>query len=261
MALPNDIAGGATPGVVESGGYEAVVYEPRVNGWLDNLGPTPDLPWEAGYLTAGVVESGNGSATAIWVRHITLPEVSDMAADHNALALARLAQYLKGQPNVAALLGVATGRNQLIEEALQALLSDRVLTVAYGELLDVLGSIVKQPRNGMVDDDYRRWIGARIQIYRSSGTAIEILNVFEPIAPAGATLRIRDEYPAGFTLEIDNVVTTVVLALLLAVMLRLMRAAGVRGLLEWYESADVFTFDGAAGDTGFDVGAFKGAVL
>lgn len=261
MALPNDIAGGLTAGVVESGGSGGAVYEVQLDGWLDNLGPTPDLPWEAGHLTAGVVESNNGSATAEWAPHLILPEVSDMAADHYALALDRLAQYLKGRTNVLSVLAVATARHQTIEAALQALLSDRVLSTAYGELLDVIGDIVGQPRGGMLDADYRKWINVKILALLSSGTSEEILKALSLVTPVGATLRLRDEWPAGFTVEIDDAVTTAALAALIIAVLRLLRGAGIRGLLEWYESTDVFTFDGAAGDTGFDVGAFKGAIL
>lgn len=175
--------------------------------------------------------------------------------DHQPAALARLAQFLKGKTNVAAVFAALNNRAQEVEVALQALLTERSVSTAIGTQLDQLGAIVGQIRGNATDDGYRLLIHARIKINNSSGTGPELLDVFSGLTLPGMPIRIRDEPPAAFTLVIEDLVTTAD-ALTFILILRSMKTAGVRALLEYGPQAtnETFTFDTA--DLGFDGGTF-----
>src|SRR5882757_6443474 len=89
----------------------------------------------------------------------------------------RLAQYIRGKPNMEALLD-ALGEQAA---ALAAMFSDldilRRIDNAFGSQLDVLGDIVGAPRSGLDDDTYRGLIKATIKLNNASGTAEEILEI------------------------------------------------------------------------------------
>jgi len=50
---------------------------------------------------------------------------------------------------------------------------------ATGETLDVIGSIVGQPRNGMSDGDYQPWIKVAVHLNNSAGTAESIFAIIK----------------------------------------------------------------------------------
>lgn len=183
------------------------------------------------------------------------------AVTHGARAIDRLAQYLKTQPNVISLLTALCLPAEEMESTFQDLISYRSIDLGFGEHLNVIGDIVRQAREGLSDDDYRLRLRARVKLNIGSGTTEDIYGLFELIKPAGTTLKIKDEPPAGFTLLISGEQTATEAALMLY-FLRLARAAGVRGILEWWESApaDMFTLDGAAGQ-GLDEGHLAGAAI
>lgn len=127
---------------------------------------------------------------------------------------------------------------QTLEDALQQVYSGYWIDEAVGVQLDVLGRLVGQGRGGMVDDDYRSMIRARISVNRSKGTIADIITV------AGLVVNDVNVY-----YQIDNQgIATVVLRLmnaavpdatvedLLLPMLRDTVAAGVRIIVEWSSS-------------------------
>jgi hypothetical protein len=192
----------------------------------------------------------------------TIPgSAADAGVDHTASAIARLAEQYKSRPNLANLLSAFGAQLQDLETAFQQLRSDRALANAFGAQLDVIGSLVKQTREGLADDAYRLRIAARIKLNNSSGSIPEIYSIFRLVLP-DATLEIRDEFPAGFTLIIEGVTLTAEEAALMLSLLRQARAGGVRGMLEWRESeaADTFTFDGTSAQA-LDVGKLKGGAI
>lgn len=175
-------------------------------------------------------------------------------------ATRRLAQYIKGKPNMEALLDAIGVQGEELLEVLSQLDLDRRLADAFGDQLDLFGAIVGEAREGEGDDAYRARLQARIKLNTASGTPEEILEIFGLIKPSGTSLELRDEFPAGFTLLIGTEAITSTAAALLLKFLRLARAAGVRGILEWVESdpSEVFTFDGT-GAQALDNGNFAGS--
>lgn len=97
--------------------------------------------------------------------------------DHVADGLARLPQQWKNKPNVLALVTIFLQRYNDLEAVFQALLWQRTITNAVGAQLDTIGKIVGQPRNGLDDATYRRYIYARVTTNRSSGVIEDLITV------------------------------------------------------------------------------------
>jgi hypothetical protein len=169
--------------------------------------------------------------------------------DHQAQAIARLAEQYKGSASVTGLVNLTTAEHQAIEDALWADFSTTI-AASTGAQLDVLGKIVGQPREGRDDPTYRLWAKARVKVNRSGGTAPDIIGIFLALCP-GATLRLT-EGTGAFVLTVSGVPVTNAPALV--TLLRIARAAGVRGLLDTTNATapGTFTFDLGPG---FDVGA------
>jgi len=181
--------------------------------------------------------------------------------NHATEALAKLALQYQGRPLLAGLIGAFTTQLQAIEDALAAPMTgvfpQRQLANAVGHQLDVLGSIVGQPRNGQVDATYLQYIKARVALNVSSGTVEDIYNVFLKIIAAGQTLSIQEWFPAAFSLRVFGVPLTNPSDFL--ALLKAAKAAGVRAFVEYSGGSPQFQYDGPAG-TGYDNGAYAGAI-
>ena len=148
--------------------------------------------------------------------------------------------------NIKKLLRALVDPVQDVETILQQLLAERSVDTAIGEQLNVLGRIVGQDRNGMVDDDYRRLIRARISVNRSKGTIGDIIDVTNLIVYDPATIiDINNHGPAALTVTIDGVLVSFQTAATLAKLLQESVSAGVRLFLETVDvaDADAFQFD------------------
>ncbi len=188
--------------------------------------------------------------------------MSDIASvDHAAAALGRLRMYLKDKPNVAAILNAFTAEAQALEAAMQDLLTERAITTAVGAQLDVLGAIVGLARHSLTDTPYRTHIQAAVLLNRDSGTIGQVLAIMVLLAPT-ATWVLRDEWPAAFALEMHTFLPSDAEAAELASFFRRARAAGVKGILEYRQTADanMFTLDGTLAQAFDSHGHFATAV-
>lgn len=177
----------------------------------------------------------------------------DPITDHGAEAIDRLPQFLKDKPNLAAWLEVLCGPIQRIEDALIQLLTERAVDTAIGDQLDDLGTIVGQRRDGLADDDFRRYIRARIAANRACGLTDELLRIVRLIVDdSGATIRLTPSYPAAVVIRVSMIPVDVELASTLVSFLRDAASAGVRLVLEWSElpEADLFYWDSTSWDDG-----------
>lgn len=171
-------------------------------------------------------------------------------SDHVDRALSRLLEQYKGKPVISAILTAVARQIQGAEDAAWDVWLRTQMATATGAQLDEVGDIVGQAREGRDDDTYRVWIAARIRLNSSSGTIGEIIDVFMPLLP-GATLSIREWFPAAFSLTVSDMVFTPALASQFTELLRAAKAGGVRAFLEWTETPEVATFtlrDAAAPD-------------
>jgi hypothetical protein len=140
--------------------------------------------------------------------------------------------------NITKLITALVGPGQSVEDALQQLYSERRVDTAIGEQLDVLGRLVGQPRNGMVDDDYRRMIRARISVNRSKGTIADAITVSDLVIDDDAiTYEVDNQGVAAYVVRLMGAPVTDTVAALLIAMLRDTAAGGVRPILEYSDQA------------------------
>lgn len=175
--------------------------------------------------------------------------------EHVERALARLTQQFRGKTNVEALLSALAAPGQDVEDACWQLLTERTVDEAIGAQLDDLGAIVGEERQSRDDDDYRRFIRARITVNRSTGSANDILTVARLVLDldfVDATFDLEMQPPAGLVLRILDVITTTELAEIFGVyFLRHTAAAGVRAIFEStpVDPAELLILDSGALDT------------
>jgi hypothetical protein len=163
--------------------------------------------------------------------------VATQITDHTTQALDRLCQQFKDRPNVIALVTALAGTVQAVETALWQLLTERTVAAAVGVHLDALGTIVGQARGGLVDEDYRRFIRARIATNRSRGTIADVLRIADLVLnDATAGLVVDNQGAAAYVLRVASVATADALAEVLVDFLRDATAAGVRVILEYNET-------------------------
>lgn len=174
--------------------------------------------------------------------------------DHTAEALDRLCQQFADKPQIVALLTALTGTVQDVETALWQLLTERSVDTATGVHLDAIGALVGQARASIIDEDYRRFIRARIATNRSRGTIGDVLRIAQLVLndPA-AYLEIDNQGAAAYVLRVNDIAITDDLAEVLIDFLRSATADGVRAILE-YHTADPVIW-GASDWEGSDVWA------
>jgi hypothetical protein len=179
--------------------------------------------------------------------------------DHVTRGVERLIERYR-LPRTSALLASWLTEVQAVEDAFYQLLTERHVAVATGETLDILGSIVGQPRDGRDDATYRLWISARVMVSRSSGTTEQILAIANKLVDGGPVV-LREYYPGSFILNLGGI--DVHTGFEIAQLIVLAKAAGVRFMATWSNVGwpAVFTF--APGDApvpdspmGFDAGRF-----
>ncbi|MGL4442054.1 MAG: hypothetical protein ACRCU1_00420, partial [Alsobacter sp.] len=162
--------------------------------------------------------------------------------DHVALALSRLPQRLQKRRWQELTAALARSR-QKAEDTLHAMLAARSISVAVGAQLDVIGSIVAQPRDTPDDVVYRRRIRAKIAVNRSSGLPDDLLRIARiVIDDLGARLNVTGSN-ATATIQQDGVAVSDELAGDLAAYAQRAASAGVRVLLQSNptDDEDMFT--------------------
>jgi len=152
--------------------------------------------------------------------------------DHDARAVARLPMQFREQPNINALVKSRSDEAQELENELMALRTLSDIENSVGAQLDVIGKIVRQPREGRTDEVYRVWLRARIRLNRSSGTPVDVLEVLRLAAGQTPIIQYIPEPPAAFSVQILGLTEDVDS---LRVLLSETTAAGVRSLLEYSE--------------------------
>lgn len=167
--------------------------------------------------------------------------------DHAALAVERLITILKETTVQDLIEAIATTSNQAVDEATVAVIDARTLDGATGVQLDLIGTVVGQPRNGLSDDaDYRLRLRARIAINRSGGTAEDILSAVDLLITSSQTLELREEFPAALTLFVLSAAVSNPDEINLA--LQNLKSSGVSARLQYANdtAANTFTLDGTS---------------
>lgn len=186
--------------------------------------------------------------------------------DHVAQGLARLTSAFADALQFKALVATYLAEVQAAEDALCQLYFDTRLDSpnCVGVIVDEIGKLVGQARNGVDDATYKVYIRARQRINRSNGRPEELYTIFQALGVTA--MRFVQQPPLGFTLYLDTPITAAQAAIYVG-FLREARLAGVNGQLHYQLQADALTFsffDGPGlglGDTGNPAtgGALAGA--
>lgn len=122
--------------------------------------------------------------------------------DHKAQARTRLLSQYHDKPNIEALVqSLATG-TQMLEDQIFDLLISTTLTAAQGDALDQWGALVGEVRGSLGDEDYRRFIRARILVNNSEGTTDELLAIWSLLVEPFIEIRHYNYAPATFELMV-----------------------------------------------------------
>ena len=174
--------------------------------------------------------------------------------NHVSAACARLISPFRGQPNMEAHLSSYIRQVQEIEDAIYHVLTLRWVDTATGAQLDVLGRIVGVERLGLLDDQYRIRILARISNNVSKGVPDDMLALLRLLT--GQTSEIEEQYPAAFVMRSPDVMTLD--GDVITGELNKSKPAGVRMIYEWHPVDPGFCFANGDG-AGFGAGTWANA--
>ena len=133
--------------------------------------------------------------------------------------------------NVQAILLAQVNRLQELEDAIWTLLtplSDKTFASVTGKLLEFLGAIVGESRDGRADADYQAAIRIRIRVNRSRGKAEDVIAVAK-LAAIHSTPSYTEPNDDGPIFEVD--ITNLPGAATVARLLGEAKPLGVTGLL------------------------------
>ena len=121
--------------------------------------------------------------------------MTDQITTHDENALNRLITQYKNSGNIKSIISAFTDQIQELEDTFFDLLNKRVISVAEGEQLDQLGTILDEPRRGFSDDIYRVKLLSKISRNISEGTPEDLIGIFKILMQAGL-VAYSENYPA-----------------------------------------------------------------
>lgn len=183
----------------------------------------------------------------------TLITIPKPIADFAQRVKDRLLSQYKTKPKLVALVGELGARVQDVNDALFGMiLMFDYQNNAVGVWLDYLGRFVGEARQGAVDDDYRVFIGGRIQANKSNGRIEDLLGVLnQVIALLGGTptVVVQEFQTATIHFRVEDVVMTDAVRARLVPLMKATKAGGVKLEITYWPiatGANIFQF--AAGD-------------
>lgn len=116
--------------------------------------------------------------------------------DHREQAVALLLEQFKGKPAIEDLVRSLVTPANLIETTAFEMLRKRIaIDQSEGVQLDLIGELLGQPRNGLVDVAYRVRLHAEVAIHASNGTGDDLINASTNVV---ANFNVfLSEYPAA----------------------------------------------------------------
>lgn len=179
----------------------------------------------------------------------------EYTASHGAAAVELLLTQFRGKPKIEALLRSLVAPYNRIENALWQMVTRVIpLDSAEGGNLDLWGRILRAPRRGLTDDQYRVRLQVRMLALRSNGKIEEIYAILRAALGDTVSVTIYDAPPATLVVDIGEPLSsdawtyedTIVAA----------KAGGVRLVFVTNPAADaeVFTWDDGSGLDGATLG-------
>lgn len=173
-------------------------------------------------------------------------------------AVDRLPAGLYGKPRLEAFVRALAHGCQMLEDEIAARAMALGLDTANSTDLDLLGSIVGERRDGLDDEDYRRFIAARLLARKCLGTPDELVAILELVAAPCVAVHY-DMFAAGFRLYFGRALplTDEMLGRVRRFMVAV-KPAGVTMLLVEYTGSPVgFESPASATPAGFGAGALS----
>lgn len=115
--------------------------------------------------------------------------------DFEARAIDFLLSQYRDKVRITAITAAFGAMAQELEDEIDDLLTMRLLDTAEGANLDLYGNIVDEPRGGLDDVDYRRFIKAKILINLSRGTPTDLINIWKLLTES-PEVNYKELYPA-----------------------------------------------------------------
>jgi hypothetical protein len=132
-------------------------------------------------------------------------------------------------PNrIQSLLTAWVNRVQELEDALWTLLQAMTIDAATFDLLDKIGALVGEARNGRSDTDYRAAVRIRIRANRSQGRSTDLLDI-ATLACTLSTPTITEYQPAAWLVDMPNLSGAASVVYILG----RSKAAGTTGLVSY----------------------------
>lgn len=167
-------------------------------------------------------------------------------------AISRLACFMQGDPRLQGIVSTIVNNVSELETVLQDICTSYDLDTAADAALDVLGSIVGEPRAGRSDTDYRPAIRARILANKSEGSIEDMIAVMDALGDGMNTIQIVEWYPGDyFVIFPDEYIGD---PSQLKRFSDLTDPAAVRGLVWYFETPTPFGFLGNPIALGFSAG-------
>ncbi len=185
----------------------------------------------------------------------------ELVTDHEEQGVALLISQFRDKPFIEILVKALMTQVQELENALFALLVERSIDTAVGAQLAVIGRIVGQEKGTFDEETFRTFIRGRVLVNRSSGTTDQMVELVNTLLPDGASLVLREYYPAAFQIEVTGSVPDFFGNALAAMVLEA-KELGVAPHVLWFNGAAPFRFAAVAGTpdlgspNGFGAGVF-----
>jgi hypothetical protein len=168
--------------------------------------------------------------------------------DHVERSILQLIEVFR-KPRNQEWLRTSVGQVQEIEDALWQLFNAFDLETGEGAVLDLIGNLLGERRDGRLDPDFRAALRARILVNQSDGHLESMLAVLVALVPSLAgsdDVLVSELYPAGVHFEILAALDGVEPATI-ARMLRQAKPAGVKLSLTVGDTAETMIWRSPAG--------------
>lgn len=118
-------------------------------------------------------------------------------ADHIADGLGRILSQFDRSPTLRGVAAAFLSQVQDAENTLLDLFYSRTIAGASGAQLDVIGRVVGEPRDGLNDSDYRRFLQVRIAVNFAQGERGRLVDIVA-LATGSDDVHFQPNYPAAF---------------------------------------------------------------
>jgi hypothetical protein len=118
-------------------------------------------------------------------------------SDHVTEGLLRVLSQFDRSPKLRGVVASFLNQVQQLEDHTLDLFYSRTLSGASGAQLDVIGRVVGEPRDGLTDDEYRRFLSVRIAVNFAQGERGRLTDIVA-LATGSADVHFQPTYPAAF---------------------------------------------------------------